>query len=475
MRKFLLFACFLLFITPQYINAQESIGYSDSTDFQYLIEYRLPDWGYSNFSINSASFNSSGDYLNRDQDFNNSGFSNNSELSRSNYKTRLGISPRYELYKENEFRTFSLDMLSSISTDFSKLEGEEKSGGVTDEDNGNSNSQNFHYQILVNNDFYISNNTFLTTNLFSDITYTRSENELKSNNQVIERMTSKGRTVNLEPEIGVGFGRIRNVTPVIRSIRLNERYKVLKNDSFTDREILNTAEAFTKVQGYQRTHDRFQKYFWDDVNSGVNNKLDQASAYDLFYLNDVFSENLGNRLEGYEASINIKYLYYNQLRKEDNFIAPDGRHLSIYREAEINLKFDWYKNLNLYHQISFNVLNKLAFPLEREDDRDWINTANINAEWLWIFADRFQLSTSFLNSFAETNTKEEFDDINRIYYSRLGTNLFYFIENKLVLNAGVSLTYQNSLYETETADLNSKAFQWRIGGGIRYYFNRNLY
>ncbi|XWN36333.1 MAG: hypothetical protein ROO71_10260 [Balneola sp.] len=474
MRKLLLtLPVFLLIINFQ-TNAQESIGYSESTDFQYLIDYRLPDWGYSNFYISSANFNSSGSYRFIDQDSNNF-FPGTAETDQTNYSTGLSISPRYELYKESELRTFSLNMFSSLSTNFSSFDEEETFGGSENEENSNTNSQAFQYSLSFFNDYYFSENAFLITNLFSNVRFSRFKGESERNGQPVNEQTIKQRDVNFQPSVGIGFGRIRNVTPILRSIRLNERYKELGNTSLSRSEILNTAETFTKVQGYQRTRDRFLKDFWGDVNTDVNGKLDQLNAFDLFYLNDVFSENLGSRFEGYRASLSAEYFYFNQLRNDERINDVTNRDLSISRQVHLNFEFDWFKNLNLYHQLNINVGNNLILPLEQENGEDWINQADINAEWLWVFADRFQLTTSILNRIIDLKSKDSrFQDFDQ-YLSRLGTNLFYFIENRMVLNAGVSLHYQQFSREFETSNFDDKRFQWSINAGIKYYFNRNLY
>lgn len=474
MRKLLLLISFILLISSYHLHAQESIGYSDPDDFQYLIDYRLPDWGYSNFYISSANFNSSGSYRFFDQDSNNF-FPGTAESDQTNYSTGLSIAPRYELYKESEFRTFSLNMFSSLSTNFSRFDEDETFGGSENEENSNTNSQAFQYSLSFFNDYYFSENAFLITNLFSNVRFSRFKGESERNGQPINEQTIKQRDINFQPSVGIGFGRIRNVTPVLRSIRLNERYKELGNNPLSGSEILNTAETFTKVQGYQRTRDRFLKDFWSDVNTDVNGKLNQLNTFDLFYLNDVFSENLGSRFEGYRASVRVDYFYFNQLLNEENFNGFDVRDLSISRQAHLNLEFDWFKNLNLYHQLSINATNQLILPLEQENDEDWINQADINAEWLWVFADRFQLTTSFLNRIIDLKSKDSrFESFDQ-YLSRLGTNLFYFIENRMVLNAGVSLQYQQFSREFETSNFDDKRFQWSINAGIKYYFNRNLY
>lgn len=478
MKKLILLLPALLLISTLQLTAQESIGYTDPDDFQYLLDYRLPDWGYSNFFISSTGFNAQGSYLNTDQQNGNPGdlFFSRMETDQARHNLGIGISPRFELYRESEKRTISLNMFSNLGSSFRKNNSDIETTFGDDETKSRSSSQAFNYGLDVSHNFYGSQNVFLITDLSARIRYDKDFTKDEFNNNTTNEVTIRTRNINFSPTLGIGFGRIRNVTPIIRAIRVNERYKELGNSSFNGSEIRNTAETFTKVQGYQRTRDRFLKDFWNDVNTGVNGKLDQIGAFDLFYLNDVFNENLGSRFEGYEASLSVDYNYVNQLFKEDNEgNNTEDRNLTINRAANVNIDFDWFKNLNLYHQVSIRAGNTFTFPLEQSDTNELISLSSIDAQWLWNFADRFQLTTDLLNRFVSTKPKENFGGDFSSYSSQLRTNLFYFVESKIALNAGAGLTYFANENEFNTNSISNNQFQWTLNAGISYYFNRNLY
>ncbi|OAN62990.1 hypothetical protein A8B79_01825 [Balneola sp. EhC07] len=474
MRKLILLLPALLLISTIQLSAQESIGYSDSTDFQYLIDYRLPDWGYSNFSISSAGFSSNGTYSFIDQESSNP--LNRAETDRANHNTNIGFAPRYELYRESELRTFSLDMISGISTNFSNSKQDNISGSNTNESEGNFNGQSIQSRVSLAHNYYTSDNVFLITNLFADIRYRRDNAESEIDGIVVSEVTSIERSLNFTPTLGIGFGRIRNVTPIIRAIRFNERYKELESNSLSGNEIQNTADSFTRIQGYRRTTDRFQKYFWDDINNGLNGKLDQIGAFDLFYLNDVFDENLGSRFEGYEAAVSVDYSYVNRLTKQDDHLNnTETRIFSLYRQANLNFNIDWFKNIDLYNQLSIRTYNSLILPLEESDQEEWANQTDITAEWLWIFADRFTLDTNLQTRYSTRKLKQNTEDKFGVLSSVLRTNLFYFVENKIAINTGVSLAYNGSNREFLDLTVTDKRFQWSVNAGIKYYFDRNLY
>ncbi|MBO6622972.1 MAG: hypothetical protein JJ892_12845 [Balneola sp.] len=486
MKKLLLtLPVFLLIINFQ-TNAQESIGYSDPDDFQYLIDYRLPDWGYSNFYISSAGSNfSSFDRSVRSQEGQPSDpFYELRNMDVSNRNYGIGVAPRFEFYKENEQRRIVFDSNISLNTNGRKTVSTDETTGnnfnFTSEDFSKNSGKTFGNQIFFNISEYseVESDLFFTAGLFSRIQYNREDSERKDDPGIERNVTLKRRTIYLNPSFGIGFGRLRNVTPMIRAIRVNERYKELGNSAFNSNEIIQTADLFTKVQGYQSTKDRFLKSFWGDINTGVNGKLTNLDSFDLFYLNDVFDENLGQRLEGYSLSITGDYSYNNNLSKEEKStsVSTDTeRDFSITRVAAVNLNAEWYKNLNLYHQIHLDFSNSTSFPLEKDIQEEWANTTSLNFGWLWNFADRFQFNSALENYLFTRELKDMPEDKFISFVSEISGHFSYFIENKMSLSAGLTLQYRKLDREFDTINLDDDLFVFSINAGVRYYFNRNLY
>ncbi|MEP1304307.1 MAG: hypothetical protein ABJK11_09635 [Balneola sp.] len=475
MKTFLTILVCASFLCTSKLYSQSSIGFSDSTDFKYLINYTLPDWGYSNFSIASGNIDLSGGFRFIDQEIG-SPFFTSSESDLFSSTADIGISPQYELYRENEKRTISLITSTGFFFGLNKNTSDETFTGTERKTEQLGNNQSFIYDIDFEGNSYINDNLFVLSDLDANLEYLWRNSESKVNNETTNQGSFTVRLIDFRPTIGLGFGRIRNVTPTIRAIRLNERYKTLTSSSFSDDEIEATANTFTKVQGYQRTKDRFLKDFWSDINDNVNGSLDQLNTYDLFYLNDIFSENLGSRFEGYESSLSVDYIYFSRLTKdEDKFNNSESRNFTIFRQTHLNLNLDWFKNLDLSHQLGLNFENKLILPLERTDPEEWINQLSVNGQWLWNFADRFQVVTDFENTFSAIKTKRDTDEKFRTITSIARTNLFYFIENRIALNAGVLLGYGDRYRKFDVISVTDKQFIWRLNGGINYYFNRNLY
>ncbi len=488
MKKILSLFSLLLALSTLQLQAQESVGFSDSTDFKYLIDYRLPDWGYSNFSISSGTFGLSGANQDlrsqREEPGDPSYRLSNRDASTGSFN--LGVTPRFELYQESEDRIIDFDSFVSLGTSGLKRTIEDEDtfnnqiNNSKQEDIANQTgiSKQISFRIKEYSDF--STDLFFTAGLNSNINYSRSSTERNDVPGTNSESISKTRDLRLTPSFGVGFGRLRNVTPMLRALRVNERYKSLGNSSFSNQEIINTAETFTKVQGYQRTKDRFLKSFWGDINSGVNDRLDQLEAFDLFYLNDVFSENLGQRFEGYSFSISGEYSYANNLRRIENKngqTTNETRDFFIQRFASVNVDGDWYKNLNLYHQINISFVSRTIFPLERDIREEWANFTNLSLSWQWNFADRFQFNSSLDNSLFTEEIKDSRDDDFVRFISQLSGQLSYFIENRMSLSAGLSLEHRrlDRTISDVNVDQDQNEFFWSVNASVRYFFNRNLY
>ncbi|SMO42289.1 hypothetical protein [Gracilimonas mengyeensis] len=484
------FALLFLTVCSSPLFAQQSIGFSDSTDFQYILDYRLPDWGYSNFYLESGSFQSSGEYLRIDDelfDISQSGIVT-TDTDHNTHSIRINLTPAYRYFRQSEDKTISLNTRLGVNTCLQgssrQLEYEYDSnteiralGYDRDIYNGSYGS---NYQVDLSIQNYLNENFFLLTAIDADFRYQWTDYSRKGSDDILpkRRRDLLERRLYLNPELGIGFGRLRNITPQIRAIRLNERYKSLGEASLTNREIIATAEHFTKLRGYQRTTDRYQKYFWGDMNQVLSGKLDAINAYNLLYLTDVLNETLGQRLEGFETSISGTFSYFNRLRREESKQLGET---SIDRDTDINkalittATIRWYKNLNLNHQISFVSENNLQFPLEDESDLKWTLSSQTSFNWLWTLTDRYLFTTRLQNQLLNPKRKlntSNFDYLRNTTY--LSGNLSYFIENRIALTGGASVGME--IYNRESVvTMKEKLFNWNVNASIRYYFARNLF
>ena len=472
----LLTTCLFALLLSQVTFAQQSIGFTDSTDFQYLINYRLPSWRYSQFSLNA----SSGNYDHNNQNLENSYSSSRNMLQTSrNSRGAVSFNPDFKYWHESEQRILSIN--SNYSFDYSRQKNTDDVENNSPSDFPNTEGRYKHtslymYQVLnidasIKNYLNPDNSTFVYGSLYGFFDHNRRENKTTYMSGDITDIETTQKSVVINPRLAIGFGRIRNVTPVIRAIRVNERFKNLGNASLSDENITKTAEQFTKYQGYTRVYDRPLKYFWNDLSSLTNTSFSDMGAYDLMYLNDIFDEVLGSRYEGYEFQAGIQYLYKNDLAKQNR--NPE-RFTQKTKQPGLFTSFTLYKNLNLYHQLNFRVGSQVDFSRGIELDT-WDNVNYLEAGWLWNVADRLLLTINSGSSLTFHKTKYNDDNI-LIFHTDLSTNLTYFIENSLAITTGVTGFYSNASYKMASLyDSNIDQTNVNIMIGIKYFFTRNLF
>ncbi|MGM0546422.1 MAG: hypothetical protein ACQEST_06850 [Bacteroidota bacterium] len=280
------------------VFAQQSVGFSDPDDIDPLLDYRLPDWGYSNFYFDVSAANSGRD-------------SKSSGNTSFNNRINTAFNPHFDLFRESEARIIQLNTALDISYDdqLSKSSYDRKR---------TSNSLGTEADITANVREYMSEQVFLFAEGALQFDYSSTKNETEDNQTLTDKQLTYDRIFRTTPKLGIGFGRIRNVSPVIRAMRLRERAgAVNKGLSFGEEDVLATTDQMTRYQGYQRRYDRPSKHFWGDLDRNTNVDLRSLNAFDMLYLTDVLDEAIGTRLEGWELLGGVQFNYYNNLERTE--------------------------------------------------------------------------------------------------------------------------------------------------------------
>ncbi len=466
-----LLICFLLFfISANSLFAQESTGFSNPDSLQPLLDYRLPDWGYSNFYV--------------DFDANGNGFNQKTDSDQEVQKSgNIGLAPTYNLYRESEKRIIRLNTRMDLfyNRQVDKLSAIPGGPDTRDSGTGFETILNFSSSIRE----YRTEQSFFYGQGTANLRFNRDKSEEERNGSLITKRVSYDRTFSLSPRLGIGFGRVRNVSPVIRAIRLKERTDALNSDlKFTNGDILSAADQFSRYDGYQQTYDRPAKYFWGDMDEMTSANLGSMDAFDMLYLTDVFDEAIGTRLEGWEIIGGLDYTYLNSLNRDEETVGAGEqvtRNTSVNNQLGIFLNGRWYKNTSLNKQWGLAGNMMLQYPLNNNNlvKRNLLIGAGIN--WLWNVSDRILLQASLNESYNRSKreaaviggTTTEFSTwSNRI---TLSTDLNYFIENSLAINASVSPSLMHQGDNLNEDSLNNRRFDWGFRLGLRYYFDRNLY
>ena len=423
--------------------------FSNPQDLQHLLNYRLPSWGYSNFYLD---FNSDGQI----QLLKESG----NQGRRFNF---LAI-PAYDLYHESEKRIYSLNSSANLIYDYENR-------------NPNNRDNTFRSTIHLNGTGreYLHSKIFLLLNEQLDFDYRYITSEEPN---TVGKKYKYNRHFESHSKLGFGFGRVRNVTPVIRAVRLNERYRTINGSGYLDpKEIRSAADQFTRYQGYQHRYDRPEKYFWRDMDKAVGDKISALNTFDLFYLTDVLDENLGSRFEGWDIAAGGIFNYTNIMSRTEYSVSSQlDRNSSISKQPGFFVKGRWFKNISLRHQFSFSVEGQRMYPIT-SDFTKWQTDFTGSFEWLWNVADRYILKTRLIDNYHanKSSSLSIRDHISWINYTSLGTNLIYFIENRMALTGGIlySLNYRGDSSSNNRFDLRGSALSYTAG--LRYYFDRKLY
>ena len=419
--------------------SQTSIGFKNPENIQSLLSYRLPTWGYSTFIISTSGkiVNTVGKYTN--------------DETRKGFLSELYFNPIFIAYKESD------NSINSVSARLeSNFDYQYKTDPPSSEDRKNRmfNSSldlygklNRYYfkdaffsgELGVNSRYEDASVKFLTTS--------NTYKEIRRSNQLTLR-------------IGTGIGRVRDVTPMIRALRFQERYAAIQNISpFNDTQIQFLAHEIAKRSGYQRVYDRSDKHFWSHLFEGIGVES-TLSPYEIYYLSDIFKENVGIRLEGWDISAGVTWNYSND---------------EYYRRASGFGQMRWYKNLNLNHQIGVNILGSLSNYFSEKVLFEYLGGVDLKLSYLWVITDRVLWQANYASEFDFTKYNEKrrqrpsYKEEN--FRHSLNSEISYYIEDNLSF-----FIRTNILLNRFDRDFNSvyQDYNLNLSFGVAYYIDRNM-
>lgn len=457
------------------LMAQQSIGIG-STDPKPLKDYRLPDWGYSRSTL-GMSFSNYG--VNR----------KDSDNERSDNNLNFSITPAYILFKESESNVADINVNGQALFRESESSFEDDSRRATTR----YPSQNFQLNAIGLWKNY-SPTYFSEVGLNS--LFIRNHSEQKSTERFFNPPSSSKSSYELTERLlltktsfGVGVGRVRNVTPVIRALRLRERLRAINHEASGDL-VEKAAAEFTRYPGYASAYDRPQKHFWNSLQDEIGDN----SLFESQYLNDVFSEALGERLEGYEFGVRLQgtFFDYHLKSKFTGFFGGDesDKFNGFLLGPQAAARF--FTNYSLRGQ--FGIISTLSYDFALdEEDNPIKNLLSINArlEHLYSLMDRLLWQTSLTFDYLEVEPRGFGVQATS---QRLGatSSLIYFIEDRLNVSGNFLWTKTSNDPESNLAGFNplnnityfnslaslpltfEKQTYWQISIGLNYYLDRNL-
>lgn len=441
---------------------------------------RLPAQEYNNFDLNKYYTpdivrNALGFGMSINDNFN-SHSSSNDTIS-SNY-LRWYFNPTFSRYKDTRKRitTFSV-------------------GGTT---NGSSQQSNNLYRsrysdnnalINYNTSFYNKKNNFLTFNASGNYTDNSSDiNQKNDAGEIILENYNKSNRWNLRASIGIGKGRIEQVTDARQAVyildELSKRGKLTK--TLSDIEIFNFAQTISKVKNKRFLDARLHRI--DEITTVdsflvKNNYLTSQDAgyfstlYDFWEYGDLYYRGSGQSFEiNITPTVTIDKYTFKTTNNLDENRSTDRTY-----NADLNLIYRFEKSVGLNWQHSLTT--SLALGISDYDTEHQLQTNGIRTNGTFIV--NYYLSfypstrTSFsINAYHNNSllfyknttishvVEPDYRANNISSAIRASVNYYFSPQLRLSGNAGLNYTYKSINYN----DLKEKYFNPGIGASVNYYF-----
>lgn len=268
--------------------------------------------------------------------------------------------------------------------------------------------------------------------------------------------------------LGVGVGRVRVVTPVIRALRVRERLQaVAPGASMSDRQVQTAAQQLARRPGYEAVYDRPDRFFWRDFFNQVG--LSDRSAFETYYVADVLREPVGVRREGADLAAGPTGSYRRNLRRTEE----DDR-LVERRSVEGGtvggfVRGRWYRHVTLRHQLGADVEATYTHFVDSQGPLDHETGLDAEAQWLWVVADRLRLDSRLqadLTYRHDPTGRGEFQPQHRYV---LSSDLIVFVENSVSVTAGAHVRYRY-----DEASGNESRFRTGLRFRVKYVLSRAL-
>ncbi len=436
--KLFRFFCVFLVCAFTVLFAQQSIGFSESATTQSLLDYRLPSWGISllawDFEVNT-----------------NNNFIESENRKQRNAEYSMIINPFYHQSYESETVLYDFNTQFNISGDIN----------ITEISHSNDipyyRKQNNEANLGINLDFmqnrYCAKKFIQTATTLNGFLFQRRSKSISSYPDLDIRRYFTGAV-----KVGLGIGRVRNVTPVIRALRFRERLQSLeKGLVISDAQLRDLARVIAQNSGYYSVYDRSDKYYWSDFFDVVPHIRPAVTNYEYHYLCDMADEVIGTRYAGWETVTGIEF---HEVHQNDSGWCNDNRFLGLYIDAR------FYKNINLKQQVGITGSIYSAANLRGELLKKTDGTIQINLSYLNSLADRFLLRTNLNTNIRTGNFLSHYQGLYLQRMHSASISLTYFIENHLQLSSSISLSH-NTYNQYTTTDISS-------GINLTYYFDRQL-
>ncbi len=432
---FFLIICWGVLEQPAQSVAQTSIGFGDPDAVSNLLDYRLPAWSYRVWDL--------------DFDLSGSGV----DAHRSNV-------------------SHSTQFMTDFGTDFRQnWESEERDlmvggrfyGAYSRFRTGNSDYEEHQHQLEGSLSIDGGTQLYLGEGPFSILAaayigrqYTEDVSDATWYG-ILEEYSDYRRRSNYSGSAGVGWGRVRNVVPLLRAERLSERLVALGRSRLSSGQVREIADVLAREFAYREVFDRSDRHFWDDVLAPMLEPGNPLSPFDILYLMEVLNENLGERRQGFAVTARYQY------RESTSDIR--GTYTNSTRQRIPEITFLWCTNPSLSHQINLEASWQYYWTYNWQNSES--NVTHLRAYHTWNLADRYRLDTRLLYSIGNLIGS----DVKSIHEVTLNSSFNIFLEDQVSLGAGVSVRYGWD----EVRDDKYTDWNWSYRLGLTYHLDRTIF
>ncbi|RJP67416.1 MAG: hypothetical protein C4539_10195 [Ignavibacteriales bacterium] len=451
---------FLLFtlLLALSLNLQAQNYGLGNTDPSVFSKYKLPET-----NLKSIFFNTQLNYRTQKGDYNNVTSYSTSSGSSIYKRFTSSLSPTIYMLMENDDRVLNLS--TNISGGYSNYYNKSHSTSIIPNNNPFFN-YNYSKQVtfdlnmdVIGNyrNYFTSGDLFYSvgTDLNARITDTKIDDR--------QGKTFNGtKTQDYYFTMGIGWGRLRNVTPVVSAIRFQERLKqinLLNNDLNTN-TIESLAEQFSRQSYYSRVYNRDAKYFWQDIEktlyeNGVS--LSGLNMYGSNYLMESLNEIRFSRYEGIIGGVNLQLNYENNFNSEFSRISEQ-----FFGLANAFAEYSHQMNLNSQLRSRLSLSGGPSITKNSEVKQKYLLEAFVG--YYYELTDRIVTSATDNLSLSFKNHARQDKSLS----NTINLNVNYFIEDHLSLTASYSFYYNEGKY-SEQKTVNNENY---VSLGLTYFIDR---
>jgi hypothetical protein len=193
------------------------------------------------------------------------------------------------------------------------------------------------------------------------------------------------------------------------------------------------------------------------------------SVYEIFYLRDVLSEDIGSRTQGAWIQIVAGF---------DENRASSGGRKSVAPRRSLGLAASWDHNLTLNHQLrATGAIDYVA--ASGGSRRNETLAGRIGLAHLWTIADRYRWDNSltFRTGYVEDVSPAN-ETVRRDYVTTLGSEFRVFVEDRLAVLASIRGENDHQyaeLVEPSNLEQYRRRWAWTYGIGLEYRLDSYLY